>query len=335
MYTQYHTFYSNMPDIEYFDTKSIEWTDTQGNVKKSNILLQNKNGPCPLVALVNNLILSDHKIGAFTQGKPAISVQGILDQLGEILADNLHASNEYDFETVFALLPHLITGLNINPRFDGTFDDGPEMAIFRLYDTDIVHGWICDPQSPYYETLMSVGSYDQTQSLLIRVAQETTSVTEQDHERAAAVHSFTEEYGSQLTPTGITFLKELINPGQPCVFFRNNHFATLYKRANELYILVTDSGLKDEPRIIWQKLSDVSGREDTFYNGAFEVQYDLGQVSGAAEGEVRSDDADYKLARELQMQEDSQLASSLTATNRRRDDRRTKQKKKDSKCVLM
>lgn len=324
-------------NIEYFDTKNIEWLDIKGDSQKHTILLQNKNGPCPLVALVNTLVLSGHKIGSFTQGKGTISVKGLLDYLGEVLADNLHGSStsEIDFETAFALLPQLITGLNINPRFDGTFEEGPEMSIFRLFDTDIVHGWVCDPKSSYYDAMMAVGSYDQSQSLLLRVSEQGSSVTEEDNDRAAAVRLFTEEYASQLTPYGIEFVKDLINPSQPCIFFRNNHFATLYKRGQDLYVLVADSGLRYEPRITWQGLSDVSGSSDMFYNGSFEAQYDLEQISGATEGEIQPhQDEDYKLAKKLQMQEDSKMATSMSRRKESKN-RNTKTKKDSKNCIVM
>lgn len=41
-----------------------------------------------------------------------------------------------------------------------------------------------------------------------------------------------------------------------CVFFRNNHFNTLYKHNGELYILVTDQGYAQEA-IVWEKLNQV------------------------------------------------------------------------------
>jgi hypothetical protein len=42
-----------------------------------------------------------------------------------------------------------------------------------------------------------------------------------------------------------------------CVFFRNNHFNTMFRFEGQLYILVTDQGYLHQPGLVWEKLSAV------------------------------------------------------------------------------
>ncbi|XWS48995.1 hypothetical protein CRYUN_Cryun13aG0125500 [Craigia yunnanensis] len=48
-----------------------------------------------------------------------------------------------------------------------------------------------------------------------------------------------------------------------CVFFRNNHFSTMFKYDGELYLLATDQGYLNQPDLVWKKLNEVNG--DTLF----------------------------------------------------------------------
>ncbi len=41
------------------------------------------------------------------------------------------------------------------------------------------------------------------------------------------------------------------------VFFRNNHFSTMFKFSGLVYLLVTDVGFRDQPSIVWERLMEV------------------------------------------------------------------------------
>lgn len=292
-------------DLQYFETKSIDWIDANNNKKKVNILLQNFNGPCPLVALVNVLVLTRPEVAEYTSNKQRISVSGLLEYLGSIIvADDsdssspnvdvkgkgkskgnnnrstLEASMERfniaspnpalktkDIDQVFTLLPKLVTGMNIDPCFDGTFSDVPEMSLFRIYNVGIVHGWIADPKASYYENVWEATSYENSQIFLIEAneklnnldsnpkeeplertldprAQETKTAnsgskeSEEDIQKTIEkmndITMFLESYPSQLTEYGIEFLTNIMVPGTVAVLFRNDHFSTIYKPLHPL-----------------------------------------------------------------------------------------------------
>jgi ubiquitin carboxyl-terminal hydrolase MINDY-1/2 len=86
----------------------------------------------------------------------------------------------------------------------------------------------------------------------------------------------------QLTFYGLLKLHEL-KENSFSVFFRNNHFSTLHKHNGEvrqdlgyfliilitfyfhfkkkLYLLATDLGFLKEPKIVWEKLSEIDGNK--------------------------------------------------------------------------
>ncbi|KAI3835466.1 hypothetical protein MKX03_034556, partial [Papaver bracteatum] len=67
---------------------------------------------------------------------------------------------------------------------------------------------------------------------------------------------------NQLTIYGLCALQQGLEDGEFCVFFCNNHFNTMLKYNNELYVLITDQGYLSQPDFgvaVWEKLNEVSG----------------------------------------------------------------------------
>ncbi|THU47937.1 hypothetical protein C4D60_Mb09t20930 [Musa balbisiana] len=52
-------------------------------------------------------------------------------------------------------------------------------------------------------------------------------------------------------------LQEGLKERELCVFFRNNHFSTMFKFNGELYLLATDQGYMNQPDLVWEKLNEV------------------------------------------------------------------------------
>lgn len=161
-----------------FDTKAIGWKGDE-----CTILIQNENGPCPLIALVNVLVLGNwaspltsRSVRAYTSGKDKIDLATILGLLAELIIEAMEAGakdgdkqNESELHPTseaLTYLPRLETGLNVDLKFDGTFV-GPELSLFNIFNVQTLHGWICDTQSPEWPILKTVGTYDRSQEILL------------------------------------------------------------------------------------------------------------------------------------------------------------------------
>uniref|UniRef100_A0A1J3FYL5 Protein FAM63A n=1 Tax=Noccaea caerulescens TaxID=107243 RepID=A0A1J3FYL5_NOCCA len=78
-------------------------------------------------------------------------------------------------------------------------------------------------------------------------------------EQGELIRSFMKNSASQLTFCGLFRLQEGLKERELCVFFRNNHFCTMFKYEGELYLLATDQGYLNQPDLVWEKLNEVNG----------------------------------------------------------------------------
>jgi MINDY deubiquitinase len=102
--------------------KRINWADHTGQLRESPILVQNKNGPCPLLALVNSLVLRSEKsahspIVKALQTREHISLGLLIQALFDELTTSRGADEQLpDIEDLSRFLTMLYTGMNVNPR---------------------------------------------------------------------------------------------------------------------------------------------------------------------------------------------------------------------------
>ncbi|XP_022851172.1 ubiquitin carboxyl-terminal hydrolase MINDY-1 isoform X1 [Olea europaea var. sylvestris] len=82
------------------------------------------------------------------------------------------------------------------------------------------------------------------------------------------IRNFLRNSASQLTIYGLFCLKDKVKERELCVFFRNNHFNTMFKYEGELYILAADQGYITQPDLVWEKLNEVNG-DTLFMTGNF------------------------------------------------------------------
>ncbi|KAK7820798.1 ubiquitin carboxyl-terminal hydrolase mindy-1 [Quercus suber] len=82
------------------------------------------------------------------------------------------------------------------------------------------------------------------------------------------IRSFLKNNASQLTFYGLFCLQDGLKERELCVFFRNNHFSTMFKYDGELYLLATDQGYINQPDLVWEKLNEVNG-DTLFMTGNF------------------------------------------------------------------
>ncbi|GLT90949.1 hypothetical protein SLE2022_088640 [Rubroshorea leprosula] len=130
------------------------------------IILQNDNGPCPLLAICNVLLLRNNL--NLSPDISEISREKLLSLVAERLIDsNSNVNNkeagylenqQQNIADAMDLLPRLTTGIDVNIKFRriGDFEFTPECAIFDLLDIPLYHGWIVDPQD--HETSIAIGS---------------------------------------------------------------------------------------------------------------------------------------------------------------------------------
>ncbi|KAI3505389.1 hypothetical protein L1887_27508 [Cichorium endivia] len=101
---------------------------------------------------------------------------------------------------------------------------------------------------------------------------ETNTTTNEDQNSTArqgeVIRNFINSTASQLTIYGLFSLQDGLKDRELCVFFRNNHFNTMFKFEGELYILATDQGYLNQPDLVWEKLNEVNGNT-VFVNDNF------------------------------------------------------------------
>lgn len=141
------------------------------------IILQNDNGPCPLLAICNVLLLRN--IISLSPETAEISLQRLLSLVAERLLDANSSSENKDSGYVqnqqqniadaIDLLPRLATGIDVNVRFRHIhdFEFTRECAIFDLLDIGLVHGWIIDPQDEETARVIGSSSYNTLQEKLV------------------------------------------------------------------------------------------------------------------------------------------------------------------------
>ncbi|VUZ55243.1 unnamed protein product [Hymenolepis diminuta] len=81
---------------------------------------------------------------------------------------------------------------------------------------------------------------------------------------------FLQSTASQLTLCGLCELNDRLREGELAVFFRNNHFNTIYKKKGSIYVLLTDVGFVNEPNFVWETLNNIDG-DSQFVNAEFKV----------------------------------------------------------------
>ncbi|KAM0277580.1 hypothetical protein ACHAQH_005699 [Verticillium albo-atrum] len=192
---------------ETYQIKNIHWHDHKAakNPRTSPILVQNENGPCPLVALVNALTLttpaelSDTALVQVLRSREQISLGLLLDAVFDELMSSRRTEEGGslpDVGELYNFLKGLHTGMNVNPRFvpdpkvvqafkrtslthlhptersdnmPGTFEDTIEMSLYAAFSIPLIHGWLPESDDPVCESFVrQAASYEDTQNILFR-----------------------------------------------------------------------------------------------------------------------------------------------------------------------
>jgi len=256
-----------------------------------HILLQNSNGPCPLLALANVLILRNAlTLPASNRATNTITYEELVSLIGGLALDRQSSSSSSsstssavvgeaaNLQSVIDLLPGLSQGLDVNPKFcHGVtgYEYTEALTVFDLFGVELVHGWLLDPSDPQFEMFKNL-SYNQLVELVISAdtisssssppapsSPKQSSLASMNAVRGHLARSFLDTSSHQLTYPGLTSLHTHLPQNSTSVFFRNNHFAPLFKHDDKLLLLVTDQGYANVPSVVWEVLGNIDG--DTTY----------------------------------------------------------------------
>ncbi|KAK3683444.1 hypothetical protein B0T22DRAFT_500968 [Podospora appendiculata] len=192
---------------ETYQIKNINWHDVTAarNPRTSPILVQNANGPCPLVALVNALSLTTPADKTNTvlvetlRSREQVSLGLLLEAVFDELMSERRLKPGVDLPDVAELydfLKGLHTGMNVNPRFiptpddvnafkrtslthlhpaervdgvPGTFEHTREMELYATFSIPLIHGWLPSKDDAVHDSFArQAASYEDTQNLLFR-----------------------------------------------------------------------------------------------------------------------------------------------------------------------
>ncbi|NXD31163.1 MINY1 hydrolase, partial [Spelaeornis formosus] len=310
------------PGQDFYCVKWIRWKG-----QRTPVVTQSENGPCPLLAIVNVLLLqggvpgwSPHSSGCsqvkLPPQKEVVTAEELMAHLGNCIlatqprdtSEGLQLNFQQNIHDTMTVLPKLSTGLDVNVRFTGVsdFEYTPECIIFDLLNIPLYHGWLVDPQqSP--EQVQAVGklSYNQLVEKIITSKQASDSSLLSE---GLVAEQFLDATASQLTFHGLCELSARAREGELGVFFRNNHFSTMIKHKGHLYLLVTDQGFLHEEAVVWESLHSVDG-DSCFCDTDFHLSHAAGQQGPSAATpdhglKQRQVDQDYMVALSLQQGQD-------------------------------
>ncbi|KAI5818968.1 hypothetical protein BZA77DRAFT_260007 [Pyronema omphalodes] len=283
------------PSTEIYNIKHVNLVSPiTGALHKFPILLQNLNGPCPLMALVNAITIStppsrSSALADVLRKREQVSLNLLVEAVfEELMSRDLPDGQDLpDVSDLFAFLIALHTGMNVNPRFNtapgepGAFEQTKELQLYAAFSVPLVHGWLPSPDTAHASALQrSAKSYDETQTLLFAEEELITKLTSgsnltaTDEEQklltdAPIIREFIEANPTQLTTYGLETLRRLPE-WKPSILFRNDHFSTIIRRPNgELVALVTDMGFASHQEVVWERIADVAGRNNIFLSGDF------------------------------------------------------------------
>lgn len=266
------------PLFDPFDSHRIKHNVFCG--RSVNLVTQDCNGPCPVVALANALVLMGRLslscenrrfveakqlrcmiLKYITEDKPeaprfvcpatrmvdgveVTSIAGLAEQrlveMRETLANGTTGEE---------LLQRLYHGMNISPIF--SFLDGfaaeEDVLLFALAGVRVVHGWLISPDDQY--AVLRHMSFNEV-SLLAATKDNGLSVIARD---------FLQSTKSQLTEEGLDVLLQELFEGEIVVFFWNNHFSTAVKLGGRLLLLLSDETYADRSSILFEAIEDVHG----------------------------------------------------------------------------
>ncbi|XP_064312607.1 ubiquitin carboxyl-terminal hydrolase MINDY-2 isoform X1 [Phalacrocorax carbo] len=289
------------PGQSVYHIKWVRWKE-----ENTPVITQNENGPCPLLAIMNVLLLAwKIKLPPMME---IITAEQLMEYLGDYILDakpkeisEIQRLNyEQNMSDAMAILHKLQTGLDVNVKFTGVrvFEYTPECIVFDLLDIPLYHGWLVDPQVADIVKAVGNCSYNQLVEKIISCKQSDNSELVSE---GFVAEQFLNNTATQLTYHGLCELTSAVQEGELCVFFRNNHFSTMTKYKGQLYLLVTDQGFLTEEKVVWESLHNVDG-DGNFCDSEFHLR-PPSDPETVYRGQQDQIDQDYLMALSLQQEQ--------------------------------
>ncbi len=269
-----------------------------------DVCLQNLNGPCPLLALGNVLLLRGDV--SVPPGWSELPIARLIASVREVIRAN-SAAGKAQVTRAAASLPDLQRGLDVDIGLGSpcSFSRATDLLAFELCGVRVLHGWVADADAPGGALLRTLSYEDLTRRLVSGGPDEDGTEAAL---RQAGARFLEHESTAQMTPTGLRELHGVVSEGELCVLFRNNHFSTLTKRDGALWTLITDLGYERVAAVAWERLDSLNGDTQlaspdfgdpqTYVAAGADTHSDLAAADSSAY------DVDLMLAMQMQAEED-------------------------------
>ncbi|TFK02351.1 leucine-rich repeat-containing protein 40 [Platysternon megacephalum] len=327
------------PGQSVYHIKWVRWKE-----ENTPIITQNENGPCPLLAIMNVLLLAwKVKLPPMME---IITAEQLMEYLGKKLS---HAEEIVDphgigdtifFESSFASLLLGTKGgdyiLDAKPKeiseiqrlnYEQNMSDA--MAILHKLQTGLdvnvkftgVRVFEYTPECIVFD-LLDIPLYhgwlvDPQIADIVKavgncsynqLVEKIICCKQSDNSELVSEGFVAEQFlnntATQLTYHGLCELTAAVQEGELCVFFRNNHFSTMTKYKGQLYLLVTDQGFLTEEKVVWESLHNVDG-DGNFCDSEFHLR-PPSDPETVYRGQQDQIDQDYLMALSLQQEQQSQ-----------------------------
>ncbi|XP_042327331.1 ubiquitin carboxyl-terminal hydrolase MINDY-2 isoform X2 [Sceloporus undulatus] len=191
------------PGQSVYHLKWVRWKE-----ENTPVVTQNENGPCPLLAIMNVLLLAwKVKLPPMME---IITAEQLMEYLGDYILDSKpkeiseiqRLNYEQNMSDAMAILHKLQTGLDVNVKFTGVrvFEYTPECIVFDLLDIPLYHGWLVDPQIADIVKAVGNCSYNQLVEKIICCKQSDNSELV---EEGSVAEQFLNNTATQLTYHGL------------------------------------------------------------------------------------------------------------------------------------
>ncbi|NWT55793.1 MINY1 hydrolase, partial [Erythrocercus mccallii] len=301
------------------DFYCVKWITWKG--ERTPVVTQSENGPCPLLAIINILLLQWKASGLWgalgglggvlpqiqgegSQGwspassgcsqvklppqKEVITAEELMAHLGNCILATQPRDTSEGLQLNFQ--QNISDTMTVLPKLSTGLDVNVRftgVSDFEYTPECIVFDLLNIPL--YHGWLVDPQSPEQVQAvgkLSYNQLVEKIITCKQASDSSLVseglvAEQFLESTASQLTFHGLCELTARAREGELGVFFRNNHFSTMIKHKGHLYLLVTDQGFLQEEGVVWESLHSVDG-DSCFCDTEFHLSHTPGKAGATA-----------------------------------------------------